>query len=276
MPFGLSLSDSLRAVHGLAPVQKKPLKVVVARPAPAGPAPQISLKGILERFIASQPDNASFSCEVEWGGERDRGVFHPSEVCKDTACPRALAYELYKAPKVDRNYPVRIRRIFQNGHFVHARYQHLLRLAIEAEGGTFENEVKIAPGSDLVSGSCDGVATLVHPYAVEIKSMNKKNFLELGAQPWPEHRAQLSLYMRKLRIPQGIVIVENKDSQDLREYFIRYDEKVVAPMYTLMNTVLACVAKRDLPPPITVSDGCTGDECSFHPICKGAQKDWRP
>ena len=161
-------------------------------------------------------------------------------------------------------------RIFGNGHFVHSRLQDCLGRAIEAIGGQFSAEVRLAKDdARKVSGTTDGVFVIDGwPYLLEIKSMNKRNFSELGAKPWDEHYDQLNIYMHLSGIKAAVILVECKDNQDLREYFVRYDPARWAKIEALTDRVLEFHNRGELPPKITVADGCSGRECKFNDICK--------
>lgn len=287
----MSLAAALRELNGLAPkqvtVRRVPLpaaapqtKPVVRLPIVKGEAPLISVKSMLDMYLHEHARD-EHKIVVEWNKPRRRGVFHPSSLCKDQVCERALAYELYAAPqqKVEPQIGVaRLQRIFDNGTFVHARLEHHIAKAVQKYGGTFYPEVGFKPDESLVAGTTDGGILLNGwPYLLEIKSMNKKNFMELGQEPWDEHADQLTIYMRRLGVTSGVVFVECKDNQDTREYFIRFDVKRWARMEAIVNRVLGHFHAGELPPKITKENGCKGEECEYHHICKGAaQKSWTP
>jgi hypothetical protein len=244
-----------------------------------GEPPFFSLKGLIDRFLFKWDDNIERVIPVRFGGPRTRGCFHPSEICKEGVCPRALAYELVSAPKAARQIESRFQRIFQNGHFVHARLQYVITKAVQALGGRAKSEAKWTLSSDMVSGSSDMVIVLpvegaLWPYVVEIKSMKLSHFQNLGAAPWPEHRMQINTYMHKLGVPAGFVLVECKDNQELREYFVRRDNKLFESQLVTTGTVMEACARKELPDPVTKEEGCKGEECPFWNICKGPEKGW--
>lgn len=284
----MQLVSRLQELYGLRPVPKAVACVAPTAAAPKqlkkgyapgevklpkvdGDPPAFSLMGVLERYQHNLDTSQAEEVPVILGGERKQGRFHPSEICKDSACMRAMAYELFSAPfnfKVD----AQLRRIFDNGHFVHARLQRALKHALATVGGQFYEEIGFRSKADRMSGTTDGGIVLNGwPYLLEIKSMNKSDFDALGAYPWDDHYDQVNIYMHYLGVRAAFVLIECKNNQKLREYFVRYDEARWRRVADVMDTVLGYVEQSQLPPVITEKQGCS-EKCKFHSICKGAQK----
>lgn len=244
----------------------------------SGEAPKISLISIIDRYLYSLPvgDEPEHHVVARIGGKRHRGVFHPSDLCKEGQCSRYLAYELYAAPQGSARVEARVRRIFDNGHFVHARLQHILCEGAKMQGGVFHPEVGLPPNAMRIAGTTDGGLVLRWPYLVEIKSMNKDKFKDLGAKPWPDHQRQVNIYMGLSGVNAAIVLVECKDNQDLREYFVRFDRDMWDATQKAASQVLDVTAKGELPPQITEKQGCELKRCKFYDICKGPNASWRP
>jgi CRISPR/Cas system-associated exonuclease Cas4 (RecB family) len=79
-----------------------------------------------------------------------------------------------------------------------------------------------------IKGAADALVEIAgHERVVEIKSINKKGFSSLR-KPKRPHLFQLNAYMYCLGINQGIVVYENKDSQELREFNVGLDPGIVA------------------------------------------------
>jgi hypothetical protein len=246
-----------------------------------GTAPKISFKSIVDRYLANMArgNEPNHYIPMKWGGERRRGVFHPSEICKEGVCPRALAYELFEAPVDERLADARFQRIFANGHFVHGRTQYFARRAFEAAGGRFYREIGLPalPDNPYTNGTADGGFILTGwPYLLEIKSMRKKDFETLGRFPWEDHRKQLNTYMAVAGVYQGLVYVECKDNQDDREYFVEFNQQTWNETQQLTNGVLGYAQAGLLPPQITADAGCDGKDCKFYSICKGHKSGWKP
>lgn len=57
---------------------------------------------------------------------RDYTVIHPSELCKSDFCARASYYTITEGPQKDK-VGFRLRNIFDEGHYIHAKWQNRLR-----------------------------------------------------------------------------------------------------------------------------------------------------
>lgn len=237
-------------------------------PIVSGQAPAFSLTSLLERYQYSSDPNAENEVVVRFGGFRKQGRFHPSEICKEDVCLRALTYELLGAPAAFK-IVAKLRRIFDNGHFVHARTQWSLREAIRAAGGELYEEVSFKSAEDRISGTTDGLFTLSGwPYLLEVKSMNKANFKDLGALPWDEHYDQVNIYMRYFGVMSAYILVECKDNQDLKDYLVRFDEQRWKRVENVQQTALGYAMASDLPEQVTKENGCQGDRCKFYNVCR--------
>ena len=284
----MAYADKIRETHGLLPAIRpvtalavKPITPIVEQPfhlpLVKGEAPEFSLISLIDRYLFSlNGEEPPFNVRVKLGGDRPQGVFHPSEICKDGVCHRSLAYELIFAP-TSKTVDARLRRIFDNGHFTHARIQHITEQAVKTVGGVFKDEIRLSINSERVAGTTDGGMIINQwPYLLEIKSMNKKNFTALGKSPWDEHYDQLNIYMRLSRVHSAIILIECKDNQDQREFFVRYDEKRWKRIEIITKTVLGNVMAGQLPDRVSAENGCLGKDCKFYEICKGSQQSWIP
>lgn len=237
-------------------------------PKVTGLAPTFSLVSLLERHQYALDPSAENEVPVRFGGFRKQGRFHPSEVCKDDVCLRALTYELLGAPS-QFTAPAKLRRIFDNGHFVHARTQWSLKEALASVGGELYEEVSFKNKIARISGTTDGLFILNGwPYLLEIKSMNKADFKDLGALPWDDHYNQVNIYMHYFGVRAAFILIECKDNQDLREYFVRYDDARWQQTHVVMSAVLQAALEGRLPEQLTKEEGCQGERCKFYQVCK--------
>ena len=151
-----------------------------------------------------------------------RNKLHPSTI---GMCQRKIVFDMMMVPKVEPS--DRLIRIFENGHAMHDRYQKLfLEMGILEEG-----EMKIRKGD--ISGSVDALIKVKNfncpdgeEMLVELKSASEYSFkwMKENNTPKTEHRAQLQFYMHLSGVKKGIIMVENKDSQEIWEYPMEYDE----------------------------------------------------
>lgn len=119
---------------------------------------------------------------------RNHGYNSPSGV---SSCPRSLFYTR-TGEKHDGAIDPRTRRIFDNGHHVHARLQGYLL----EEGVLLMDECPVWNTDLRILGHCDGILR-INKFTLgilEIKSINSNAFSHLtGAKP--EHQMQAQVYM---------------------------------------------------------------------------------
>jgi len=276
------IATSMTPGKGPGPVEPKQRKRIQL-PVVQGEAPSFSLQSIVDQYMYSVDDNQRVAVGFKMGGERSDGVFHASEV-SEGVCVRRLAYGVYRAPRAPRQIDPQLRRVFENGHFVHARLESTIIGAVRAQKGEGWNELAYPPDAKLRSGTADvGIVLYGWPYLIEIKSIKKgvpgvSGFLGLGVEPDPKHTSQLNQYMGLAKVHAGFILYECKDNQELREYFVRFDRKLwLETERERIDPALSHVQAGTLPPVITDDEGCTGPQCEYHAICKkrGATK-WVP
>jgi CRISPR-associated protein Cas4 len=154
-------------------------------------------------------------------------------------CPRAIYFSMKNYPKKESD--ARVMRIFEHGDHTHMRIMAVLfslGLVTAAEISIPENEV--------VRGRADAIISFKgEPYVVEIKSVNSVKFKK--NEPDFDHIRQLQLYLYFFNIKKGILIYENKDNQDLKEFVIEYDENIVKKSISFFNSLKENVEKSIIP-----------------------------
>ena len=109
---------------------------------------------------------------------------------------------------------------------------------------------------------------------VELKSSNNKKFSKMTEknQPLIEYIEQIMLYLHFLEIPYGIIYVENKDNQDILEFWIEYDNKLAQELVQRIEMINDYVDKKELPPRPYSSPKCyTCSWCDFKDVMLGQQ-----
>lgn len=148
--------------------------------------------------------------------ERERTYFYASELGKSTN-------ELTKAMtnKKSFSFNARVKRILENGNYVHERFQ---KLFIEM-GIHIASEIDV--GDDLVHGRLDSIITDgINNYVVEIKSCSQWTFNKL-TKPSKQHELQLQFYMYYTNIYKGILFYECKDNQSIKCFEVTLNKKRV-------------------------------------------------
>lgn len=133
------------------------------------------------------------------------------------------------------NHPVNLLRIFLEGWSVHQKWQMLFEkagvsLGVEQRGHSRDFELLFTPDA-IIFLSIIGC----RKYVVEIKSMNTFAFKHAKSHPSGEKQCQL--YMHMLAIPNGFVLLEDKNSQDIKVIPVRYNWQKALPFVERMITV---------------------------------------
>jgi CRISPR/Cas system-associated exonuclease Cas4 (RecB family) len=167
----------------------------------------------------------------------------------------------------------RIIRITDNGDKMHERYQNWFKEL----GILVENEYPIKFPELRISGRIDSIINL-EPLIpgfndiaiVELKSANAKKceFMTMNNAPNHEYVDQLQLYMGLLKIPQGIVLVENKNDQQILEFWVQHDEAYAQKLIDKVKLVNNCVDKNELPPRDYTASSYQCKYCDFKTFCR--------
>lgn len=150
------------------------------------------------------------------------GVFYPSAL--GNKCDKFL-YLSYFGGLPEEVIDARVRRIFDCGDYLGYRYEKYF----EHLGMLVGTEVPVKLSSPNISGRMDFL--IRHPDShvavVELKSINSKGFAALGGSPKSEHLVQLQLYLNIANYTMGIVLYENKDTQDIKAFKVIKDEEAM-------------------------------------------------
>jgi len=163
------------------------------------------LKEIIDQFYLDQQK------------DKEQIRFYISDVGK---CHRSIFFKFKNAP-AEKMEP-RILRIYERGEYLHRNIFNILyRLKIG-----MATEVAI-PAQEIISGRADAILCINNEnYVLDIKSINSSIFKNLN-EPKEENIYQLQLYLHYFNIKKGILLYIDKDQQDIKEFLIDYDEKLV-------------------------------------------------
>lgn len=192
------------------------------------------LKAAVDKYYDEKP---------EWS--KDRDYFYMSEAGK---CDRSIFYG-FKNKESNKPMDARVKRILENGDYVHARY-----LKIFAEMGILVAAEITPQQTDLIHGRADAIITDgKQNYIVDIKSISQWGYTPL-LKPKEEHEIQLMMYMYFFKIPRGYLIYECKNSQATKVFYIELDTiKIENRLNDLRklkeninsNTVPDCIGSKD-------------------------------
>jgi len=189
--------------------------------------------------------------------DRDKEHFYITDAGK---CPRSIYFQFKKIPKKPMD--GRVLRIMENGDHTHLR----ITSTLFALGLVKATEVDI-PNKELVHGRADVIINLDgEPAVVEIKSINSMAFSKLEA-PDPDHYKQIQMYLYFFKIKKGVVLYENKNTQDLKEFIVEYDENTVKDVLEKFHILMEQI-KSNIVPSINGVDTWKCGYCPYADECK--------
>jgi hypothetical protein len=161
--------------------------------------------------------------------------------------------------------------VFLNGWCLHEKYQKLFSdfgTVIEVETSHFDETRFVHFTPDLITE----YAKL--PYVWEIKGYKAETWEKLDESGDPPEAAwhQCNLYCHILQIPRGIVLVENKNTQQYKIWCIQHDPALARPYtdrcYAVKGAVTVARATGKLPERMCAT--CTdarAQKCHMRRIC---------
>ncbi len=147
-------------------------------------------------------------------GKRKQTHFYVSNAGK---CPRQVFFAMKDYPR--KPMEVHALRKMHHGDVVHSKLKNILY----SLGIVKATEIEIPP-QELISGRADAIIGMNgKEYVVELKSISSFGFEQLD-NPKDSDMKQLMLYMHYFSIPRGVLVYENKNTQELKEFEVDYDE----------------------------------------------------
>ncbi len=197
--------------------------------------------------------------------EKDKEHFYITDAGK---CPRAVYFQFKKAPK--KEIEARILRLLSYGDYTHMRIMSVLF----SLGLVKSAEIEI-PKQEMINGRADAIISMNNElYILEIKSMNRTAFAMLK-EPNSDHLKQIQLYLHYFNIPKGILLYECKDTQDIKEFEIRYNKELVSKMLKDFEKLKGEIDSSKIPEIPFELEAWRCDYCPYLEECKkhgGPQK----
>ncbi len=189
---------------------------------------------------------------------RDKLAFYISDAGK---CPRAIWFAMKKYPK--KEVDARVMRIFEHGNYTHMR----IMSALYSLGLVTASEIGI-PDNQMIHGRADAIVNIDGElYVVEIKSVNSMRFKKAEADQ--DHIKQLQLYLYFFKIKKGILIYENKDNQEIKEFMIEYNEPLVKKLFSDFNILKDKIGMNQVP---EIPDDLEDWRCEYCPYIASCEK----
>lgn len=135
--------------------------------------------------------------------------------------------------------------IFQNGTMMHIRWQ----MAGLTEGWLAEAEVPVGKNAMSLSGTQDGIAH--EGSVVEFKSINSNGFRGVNTfGVKDEHRFQVGTYMATTGNTKAVVIYEDKDTQEFKEFVVELDDQLAWDIQEITDLIWGLINDKNLPEPL--------------------------
>lgn len=188
------------------------------------------------------------------------GVFHPSQLYQ---CQRAQLFEYYGVETLKEFNPT-LQNLFNDGHFRHLRWQIMLMSA----GLLTDIEVKVSMPEYRLAGSMDGV-NMNEGWMFELKGTSQyRNVIQRGA--FDAHIKQVNTYLLASGLDSAIIVYECKSSQQWQEIEVSKDERVVAEIVSILESLNNAIDSGDLPEAYDDcknQTGATFNRCPFNSVC---------
>ncbi len=193
-------------------------------------------------------------------------------------CSRQVAMAMLQYPQ-EKLGPQQL-LVFEHGNSMHERYQGYfekmgilmakeLPLNSKSENQWTSHQCKIL----RIRGRTDAVVKVDGvDYIIELKSAKDKSFNNMKRYgPYDSYQDQLQLYMFLTQIKKGLILIENKDNQDLAEFDFDYNEENASRLVKKINTINDYVMNLSLPPIELKPNSFDCTYCSYKYFCR--QKD---
>lgn len=236
--------------------------------------PWTSLQAVIDPMLLQCYRDNSKPFRPESRSEpRAKFVIHPSGV---GGCARAAFFSFVEAandpPNPRANLP-KLQRIFDNGHFGHERIQgYLFESWRQGRLMRVWEDVVVRIPWKLVQGELDAIVQTLdgHYYLVEVKTAGRKDFDTL-TEPKRQWVYQCYVYMMAAGLRGAIILVECKDSQRLREFFIEWDDAVAAEVTARLDELLYSLQECSVP----AKDTSYCYFCDYKGVCEKPETlDW--
>lgn len=180
-------------------------------------------------------------------------------------CPRAIFFKFKEAPQ--RELEPNVLRIFERGDYIHEK----IRRVLFARGLIQASEIQIPP-EEFISGKADAILNIDGElYVLDIKSVDGRKFQTIQ-EPLIENVYQLQLYLHFFKIKKGILLYESKDSSELKEFIIDYNENISKKLIFSIEKFFKKLEENTLPKRLDdypLNKKC--QYCRFREICDIAE-----
>jgi len=158
--------------------------------------------------------------------------------------------------------------IFENGDFFHLRMQVAGLIGKWLTGAEVSVEQPLIHGL-VLKGTMDGVTS--EDVIAEFKSINSNGFSQIRKfGPKHDHVYQTHAYMWASGLQGARIVYENKDTQDMKEFWVERDPATIAAVETEFMTLAQSTHDRELLPIIDKCKETPDKWCQYRKICHEA------
>ena len=168
---------------------------------------------------------------------QERKGLHASAVIvsDDKFCYRQQVLSLFYKQLQGEQVAVGLKRVFEEGNAIHEKWQRLfirggLCEPLDCDFSLFADEFDLSYTPDIKIATINGKR-----YVVEIKSVNTYQFKKMRSHP--SGRKQLQLYMYLTGIHNGIVLCDDKNTQEFKVYCYEFNYKEVKPYIARLEKI---------------------------------------
>ena len=149
-------------------------------------------------------------------------------------CVRREVLSLFYKQIQKENTSVGLLRIFEEGNAIHEKWQRLfirggLCKAEDCDFSKFYDEYEVGYTPDAI------ITIKGKKYVVEIKSVNTYQFMKMTSHPTASKQVQM--YMHFSGIHDGIILCEDKNTQQFKVFVVKYNPYIVSPYIERLEAV---------------------------------------
>ena len=170
------------------------------------------------------------------GDTTERYGLHTSAIIvgEDKFCYREQVLSLLYKQAQGENVPLNLMRIFEEGNAIHEKWQRLfirggLCKAEDCDFSKFYEQYEVGYTPDAI------ITVNGKKYVVEIKSVNTYQFMKMTSHPTATKQVQM--YMHFTGIHDGIILCEDKNTQQFKIFMAKYNPDVIAPYSERLEAV---------------------------------------
>jgi len=208
-------------------------------------------------ILKSRIDDLLAKRELEERHRPGRRVIHPSSI---SACIREIVLSILGYASTEKTDGKTV-RVFDAGKSMHERFQKYLK-----ELGHADIEVFVKSEDLWLEGMIDAIVRINgERYIVELKSSNSYVFNSIQT-PHRDYIEQVHAYMLCTGIDKAIILYENKDTQDIKEFIVERDQEVIDKIVEKIKLVQSYVERNEIPP-MTCKSKSDARYCSYKGFC---------